>query len=118
MFSQKEAKSFGTQFVFSLHLLLGLIAEEEGNDSPDGFLRSGITLEKAREAVRDIYPPNEKEWFEYSHHVPFSFGAKRVFEAAVEYSKSLGHKFVSPEHIFVALCKVDDGSAGRILFRY
>ncbi|KAJ1386507.1 P-loop containing nucleoside triphosphate hydrolase [Sesbania bispinosa] len=49
----------------------------------------------------------------FATHVPFSVSAKRVFEAAVEYSKSLGHKFVAPEHIAVALVKVDDGSTSR-----
>ncbi|MED6124099.1 hypothetical protein PIB30_055903 [Stylosanthes scabra] len=93
MFSQKEAKSMGSELVYTPHLLLGLIAEEDR--SSDGFLESGGS----------------------ASHVPFSISAKRVFEAAVEYSKSLGHKFVAPEHIAVALVKVDDGSASRVLYR-
>lgn len=127
MFSQREAKAFGSDLVYAQHLLLGLIAEEDR--SPDGFLASGITVEKARDVVRSIWHQNgsardgggkggSASSSSSATHVPFSISAKRVFEAAVEYSKSLGHKFIAPEHIVVALVKVDDGSASRVLYRY
>lgn len=112
--------------------MLGLIAESEEDSSQDGFLDSGVvTLEKARDAVRGMniddskhYHRNKKKsWFdeflyeEDDSSIPFGFGTKRVFEAAVAYSRSLGHNFVDPEHIFIAMVKADDGSAGRILNR-
>lgn len=50
-------------------------------------------------------------------HVPFSISTKRVFEAAVEYSRTMGHNFIAPEHIAVGLFTVDDGSASRVLKR-
>lgn len=129
MFSQREAKALGSELVYAQHLLLGLVAEEDR--SSDGFLASGVTIEKARDAVRSIWhrngsnpaPPrgvgdgDDKGGSVYATNLPFSVGAKRVFEAAVEYSKSLGHKFVAPEHIAVALVKVDDGSTSRVLYR-
>lgn len=130
LFSQREAQALGKEVVFTQHLLLGLIAEEDS--SPDGFLASGITLDKTREAVRSIWhlkdsssvtgtndDGNDKKAVSVPfHHVPFSINAKRVFEAAVEYSKTLGHNFIAPEHIAVALFRVDDGNASRVLRRY
>lgn len=105
--------------------MLGLIAEaEESNRSQNGFLDSGVvTLEKARDAVPHLngstnYVDDNGVYVYQDRPVPFSFGTKRVFEAAVEYSRSLNHNFVDPEHIFVALMKVDDGSSARILYRY
>ncbi|XP_027351375.1 chaperone protein ClpD, chloroplastic isoform X1 [Abrus precatorius] len=128
VFSQREAKALGSELVYSQHLLLGLIAEEDR--SPDGFLASGVTIEKARDVVRSIWHQNDSssgvprdgggvddDNKTSATHVPFSISAKRVFEAAVEYSRSLGHKFIAPEHIAVALVKVDDGSASRVLYR-
>lgn len=127
VFSQREAKALGSELVYTQHLLLGLIAEEDR--SSDGFLASGITVEKAREVVRSIWHRNSSISGAVrgrggddgdkasATQVPFSINAKRVFEAAVEYSKSLGHKFVAPEHITVGLVKVDDGSASRVLYR-
>ncbi|KAK7282161.1 hypothetical protein RIF29_10746 [Crotalaria pallida] len=131
MFSQREAKALGSDLVYTQHLLLGLVAEEDR--SADGFLGSGVTVDKARDAVRGIWHQNgysardgggvgegyddDQSGYVSATGVPFSVSSKRVFEAAVEYSKSLGHKFIAPEHITVALVKVDDGSASRILYR-
>lgn len=128
VFSQREAKALGSELVYTQHLLLGLITEEDR--SSDGFLASGITVEKAREVVRSIWHRNSSISGAVrgrggddgdkasATQVPFSINSKRVFDAAVEYSKSLGHKFVAPEHITVGLVKVDDGSASRVLYRY
>lgn len=128
--SQREAKALGSELVYTQHLLLGLIAEEDR--SSDGFLASGVTVEKAREVVRSVWHRNsfaragsgaaragvDGDSKASATQVPFSVNAKRVFEAAFEYSKSLGHKFVGPEHIIVGLVKVDDGSVSRVLYRY
>ncbi|KHN09691.1 Chaperone protein ClpD, chloroplastic [Glycine soja] len=121
--SQREAKALGSELVYTQHLLLGLIAEEDR--STDGFLASGVTVEKAREVVRSVWAGSgaaragvDDDGSKASAtQVPFSVNAKRVFEAAFEYSKSLGHKFVGPEHITVGLVKVDDGSVSRVLYR-
>ncbi|RZC17494.1 chaperone protein ClpD, chloroplastic-like [Glycine soja] len=127
--SQREAKALGSELVYTQHLLLGLIAEEDR--SSDGFLASGVTVEKAREVVRSVWHRNsfaragsgaaragvDGDSKASATQVPFSVNAKRVFEAAFEYSKSLGHKFVGPEHIIVGLVKVDDGSVSRVLYR-
>ncbi|KAL4584651.1 hypothetical protein LXL04_009257 [Taraxacum kok-saghyz] len=117
MFSQREAKALGKDMVFTQHLLLGLIAEDR---SPGGFLESGITIDDAREAVRSIWDdeePDQKEQVTTTSatDVSFSNSTKRVFEAAVEYSRTMGYKFIAPEHIAIGLLTVDDGSAGRVL---
>lgn len=118
MFSQREAKALGKDMVFTQHLLLGLIAEDR---SPGGFLESGITIDDAREAVRSIWE-EDNEGDKQSQitstsatDVSFSNSTKRVFEAAVEYSRTMGYKFIAPEHIAIGLLTVDDGSAGRVL---
>ncbi|CAK9163208.1 unnamed protein product [Ilex paraguariensis] len=124
MFSQREAKDLGNDMVFTQHLLLGLIAEDS---TPGGFLGSGITIAMAREVVRSIWndsnrdKENDKNSMNSSvisaTDVPFSVSTKRVFEAAVEYSRTMGHNFIAPEHMAIGLLTVDDGSAGRVLKR-
>lgn len=113
--------------VYTQHLLLGLIAEDR---DPQGFLGSGITIDKAREAVWSIWDEansdskQEEEVsssstsYSKSTDMPFSISTKRVFEAAVEYSRTLECQYIAPEHIAVGLFTVDDGSAGRVLKRY
>ncbi|KAI9178302.1 hypothetical protein LWI28_024900 [Acer negundo] len=130
IFSQREAKLLGRDMVFTQHLLLGLIEEDR---HPSGFLESGITIDKAREAVRAIWHSEEggttddlaaeeavsvkKSTFKSTTDVPFSISTKRVFEAAVEYSRTRGYNFIAPEHIAIGLFTVDDGSAARVLKR-
>lgn len=114
--SQREARALGKDMVFTQHLLLGLVAEDRAKH---GFLGSGITIERAREAVRKIWV--EEEVVEVkggpATDVPFSVSSKRVFEAAVEFSRQMGCSFISPEHIAVGLFTVDDGSAAQVLQR-
>ncbi|KAL5858923.1 hypothetical protein ACOSQ4_000219 [Xanthoceras sorbifolium] len=79
--------------VFTRHLLLGLIAEDR---HPRGFLESGITIDKAREAVHTIWHSEEggtddlvaeeavsvsKLTSKSTTDVPFSISTKRAFEA-------------------------------------
>ncbi|KAI3839358.1 hypothetical protein MKW92_044734 [Papaver armeniacum] len=127
VFSQREARSLGKDMVFTQHILLGLIAEDR---SPNGYLDSGITLDKAIDAVRTIWNSNSDDDNAASKSkepaasssfsssdTPFSISSKRVFEAAVEYSRSNGYNFIAPDHISIALFTSDDGSAARVLKR-
>ncbi|KAK4784292.1 hypothetical protein SAY86_018660 [Trapa natans] len=135
IFSQREARALGKDMVFTQHLLLGLVAEAQlqSSSNTNGFLGSGITLEDARGAVESIWN-NQKEKkddgvigettgtstatsYASTTGIPFSISTKRVFEAAVEYSRTMGHNFIAPEHIAIGLFTVDDGSAARVLKR-
>lgn len=133
MYSQREAKALGREMVFTQHLLLGLIAEDEEHHlhlhhhyhyEQQGFLGSNITLHMARDAVRNIWtppPPNSSSSSSISSSsaaLPFSISTKRVFGAALHYSRAMAHHFIAPEHISIALFTVDDGSATRLLYRY
>ena len=128
MYSQREAKALGREMVFTQHLLLGLIAEDEEHHlhlhhhyhyEQQGFLGSNITLHMARDAVRNIWHhPNPTASNSSSAALPFSISTKRVFGAALHYSRAMAHHFIAPEHISIALFTVDDGSAARLLYRY
>ncbi|KAF6163771.1 hypothetical protein GIB67_012130 [Kingdonia uniflora] len=122
IFSQREAKSLSKEMVFTQHLLLGLIAEDR---SSNGYLSSGVKIEHARQAILTIWndpisPITEKEKEEEitsATDIPFSISTKRVFDAAIEYSRTTGCNFIAPEHLSIALFTVDDGSAARVLKR-
>ncbi|KAJ7560098.1 hypothetical protein O6H91_04G113400 [Diphasiastrum complanatum] len=118
MLAQREAKALGKREVGTEQLLLGLIAEERGGD---GFLSSGVTIERAREAVKDLSdgrPGGLLISDKPASEVPFSHGSKRVFEAALDSSRKMGHNYITPEHIAIALFNVDDSEASRVLDRY
>jgi ATP-dependent Clp protease ATP-binding subunit ClpC len=116
VFSQREARGMGDDTVAPHHLLLGLIAEDR---TLVGFLGSGLRVERAREACRDALgkagPAQAATGL--ATDVPFSAASKRVFEAAVEFSRNIGCNFISPEHIALGLFDLDDPTTNRILKR-
>lgn len=113
MLAQKEAKLFDKQEVGTEQLLLGLIAEDRASE---GFLRSGVTIERAREAARSLLTQNAIPDNKIPSQVPFSSSTKRVFEAALQSSKTMGHNYIAPEHIAIAILAVDvDGPASKLL---
>lgn len=97
--------------------MLGLIAEDRGSE---GYLGSGVTIERAREAVKNLLDEesSSSNLLGPATDVPFSHGSKRVFEAALEHSKKMGHNYIAPEHIAIALLAVDDGGASKVLDKY
>ncbi|CAK9874897.1 unnamed protein product [Sphagnum jensenii] len=123
MLAQREAKALGRKEVGTEQLLLGLIAEERGSQ---GYLGSGLTIERAREAVKGLLQDEKSAGvvggttggiLGPATEVPFSHGSKRVFEAALEHSKKMGHNYIAPEHVAIALLSVDDGGASKVLDR-
>jgi ATP-dependent Clp protease ATP-binding subunit ClpC len=116
VFSQREARGMGDEAVAPHHLLLGLVAEDR---SPAGFLGSGIRVERAREACRDalgkLGPAQAATGL--ATDVPFSAASKRVFEAAVEFSRNMACNFISPEHIALGLFNLDDPTTNSVLKR-
>ncbi len=103
------------------HLFLGLISEDanfKSTQSPaaGGFYGNAqITLEAAREAAlaalggvpqeqkgKKTPPPGAKKRGAGAE-VPFSLTSKRAFEAALGEAERLGHNFISPEHLVLAL---------------
>jgi hypothetical protein len=124
MLAQREAKALGRKEVGTEQLLLGLIAEERGSQ---GYLGSGLTIERAREAVKGLLQDEKSAAvvggttggiLGPATEVPFSHGSKRVFEAALEHSKKMGHNYIAPEHVAIALLSVDDGGASKVLDRF
>ncbi|KAJ6869398.1 chaperone protein ClpD [Populus alba x Populus x berolinensis] len=126
IFSQREAIALGKDTVFTQHLLLGLISED---CDPKGFLGSGIKIDEAREVVKSTWDSesdsgdasesvSKEESGVSPSNVPFSISTKRVFEAAVEYSRAMGHNFIAPEHIAIGLFTVEDGNADRVFNRF
>ena len=115
MEGQSEAKTMGRPEVLPEHLLLGLIAEDTRFNSGQGPASGGfygatqITLESAREAALVVLGGAGKKSSgapkkaSGGGEVPFSLTSKRVFEAALGEAERLGHNFISPEHLALAL---------------
>lgn len=67
-----------TQQVSSEHVLLGLVAEE--TTSKAGYLNSGLTHERVRQAVENL--SGRRKANTAADNIPFSREVRKMFEAA------------------------------------
>ncbi|MFA7534354.1 MAG: ATP-dependent Clp protease ATP-binding subunit, partial [Tissierellaceae bacterium] len=112
LLSQEEAKKLKHNYVGTEHLLLGLIAENEGVGAR-AFKEQGISLEGARKEVIAIVGEG-------------NYGAdilgctprvKRIFELSFIQARNLGHNYVGTEHLLLGLLSEGEGAAIVILKR-
>lgn len=111
MIAQQEAKNFGATEVTTEHLLLGLISEE--NMSKNGYLNSGLTIEKAKLAVEGL--SGRKKPVVSQESIPFSREVRRTFEAATNECKRSGVNFIAPEHILLAMLNIHESGCRKVL---
>ncbi|MHB8694900.1 MAG: Clp protease N-terminal domain-containing protein [Solirubrobacteraceae bacterium] len=109
--AQSAASEFGHGHIGTEHELLGLLANPETHAWQ--VLNSlGVTAEIARERVVELVPVGE-------HHsegqIPFTPRAKKVLELSLREALSLGHGFITPEHLLLALVRESDGVAMNVL---
>lgn len=102
--------SFLTQ-VGTEHLLIGLIVEE---NSKQGYLNTGLSAERARVASTERAGPVGVKGKGSASEVPFSSGAKRVFEAALEV-RSTSCTITHALHIILNLWASEDSATTTIL---
>jgi ATP-dependent Clp protease ATP-binding subunit ClpA len=109
--AQEEARALKHNYIGTEHILLGLLREEEGLAAR--VLQSlDITVEGVRAQVVRIVGSGEEVT---AGQIPFTPRAKKVLELALREALSLGHNYISTEHILLGLGREDDGVAVRIL---
>jgi hypothetical protein len=109
--AQAEARAIGHNYIGTEHLLLGLLALDEG-PIVGVFGSFEITLEQARELTLKIVGPGDGR---PEGQVPFTPRAKKVLELSLREALSLGHRSVRPEHLLLGLIREGEGVACRIL---
>lgn len=112
LLAQEEAKKFNHNYVGTEHLLLGLIAEDQGI-AATSLKELGVTIDNARKQVYDIVGMGE----ENVELVGFTPRTKKIFELAVTEARNLGHNYVSTEHLILGLVGEGEGIAVTILRR-
>jgi ATP-dependent Clp protease ATP-binding subunit ClpC len=115
VFAQDEARALNHNYIGTEHLLLGLLREEEGIAARvlEGL---DITVEEVRaQVVRVVGRGDEAP---SGQMVPFTPRAKKALELSLREALSLGHNYIGTEHILLALVRMDDGVAARILLDF
>ena len=109
--AQKESQTFKHGYIGTEHILLGIMIE--GGYSAELLKKYGVEIDDVRALVEDylgygdiIMPKGE---------LLLTPRTKRLFDESFNEAKKLNHKYVSPEHLLLALINEKDGVGYTIL---
>ncbi len=109
--AQEEAQRFGHNYIDTEHILLGLIAEEDGVASRV-LSNLGVLPNKIRAAVEFVVGRGERATI---GEVGLTPRAKRVIELAVDEARRLNHSYIGTEHLLLGLLREREGAAVGVL---
>jgi hypothetical protein len=109
-FGRYEASQFGSPYIESEHLLLGLLREDKS--LAHTFLAHG-GVESIRKGVEGHSVIREK--VSTSLDLPLSSECKRILEYAAEEADKLAHKFIGTGHLFLGVLREQDCFAAKLL---
>jgi len=100
-FARYEATQFGSPYIETEHLLLGLLREDKA--LINRFLRSHASVEFIRKRIEGHTTIREK--VSTSVDLPSSNECKRVLDYAAEEAEGLSHKHIGTEHLLLGLLR-------------
>ena len=110
-FARYEASQFGSPYIETEHLLLGLLREDKA--LTNRFLRSHASVDSIRKQIETHTTIREK--VSTSVDLPLSNECKRVLAYAAEEAERLGHKHIGTEHLLLGLLREEKCFAAEIL---
>src|SRR5438034_8671846 len=111
-FARYEASQFGSPYIETEHLLLGLLREDKA--LTNRFLRSHASVESIRKQIEGHTTIHEK--IPTSVDLPLSNECKRVLAYAAEEAKRLRHKHIGTEHLLLGLLREEKCFTAEILY--
>ena len=113
--AQEEARLLNHDYIGTEHMLLGLLAER-GSAAARALDSLNVTLEAAREQVREIVGEGSQEQGQRGH-IPFTPRAKKVLELSLREALNLRSEIIGTEHLLLGLIDEGDGVGAQILDR-
>jgi len=110
-FGRYEASQFGSPYIETEHLLLGLLREDKA--LTNRFLRGHAQVEAIRKQVEDHTIMREK--VSTSVDLPLSNEGKRVLAYAAEEAARLSHQHIGTEHLLLGLLREENSFAAQLL---
>ena len=107
----EEARLLRHGYVGTEHLLLGLVADDEG-PAAKALESLGLSLAEVRHQVMKITGYGQDV---SPRHIPFTPQAKKVLEVSLREALGLGHNYVGAEHLLLGLLRVERGIGARVL---
>ena len=110
-FARYEASQYGSPYIETEHLLLGLLREDRV--LANRFLGEENAIAEIRaEIERHI---TRRERISTSVEVPLTAESKKILLLSAEEADRLGHRHIGTEHMLLALLSLESSLAGRIL---
>ena len=110
-FARYEASQFGSPYIETEHLLLGILREDKA--LTNRFLRSHASVESIRRQIEGH--TTIREAVSTSVDLPISNECKRVLGYAAEEAERLGHKHIGTEHVLLGLLREEKCFAAELL---
>jgi len=110
-FARYEASQFGSPYIETEHLLLGLLREDKA--LTNRFLRQHSSVDSIRKQIEAHTTIREK--VSTSVDLPLSNECKRVLAYASEEAERLSHKHIGTEHLLLGLLREEKCFAAEIL---
>ena len=110
-FARYEASQYGSSYIETEHLLLGLMREDKA--LANRFLRSHGSIESIRKEIEQRITIRER--ISTSVEVPLSQESKRILNFATEEAERLGHKHVGTEHLLLGILREEKCFGAEIL---
>lgn len=110
-FARYEASQFGSPYIETEHLLLGLLRENRALTYR--FLGSHAALESIRKQIQGI--TKIREAASTSVDLPLSNECKRILHCGADEADRLGHKHIGTEHLLLGVLREKDCLAANLL---
>ena len=110
-FGRYEASQFGSPYIETEHLLLGLLREDKA--LANRFLSSLAAVESIRKQIEGHTAPREK--VSTSVDLPLSHECKRVLSYGAEEAERLNHQHIGTEHLLLGLLREEKCFAAQLL---
>jgi ATP-dependent Clp protease ATP-binding subunit ClpC len=111
--AQEESQRLSHNYIGTEHLLLGLLAEQEGV-AARALESLDVTLTAAREQVEEIIGPGQQK---PQGHIPFTPQAKKILELSLREALTMGSEVIDTQHLLFGLIDEGDGVGAQILQR-
>jgi ATP-dependent Clp protease ATP-binding subunit ClpA len=112
--AQEEARMLGHNYIGTEHILLGLLAEDDGL-AAQALASLEIGLDAAREQVVEIIEEGTGQ--PPTGHIPFTPRTKKVLELSLREAQRLGDSYIGTEHILLGLAREGEGVGVQVLDR-
>src|ERR1017187_1675585 len=110
-FGRYEASQFGSPYIETEHLLLGLLREDKA--LANRFLRSHAAVESIRKQIERHTAPGES--VSTSVDLPLSHECKRVLAYGAEEAERLNHEYIGTAHLLLGLLREEKCFAAQLL---